>query len=136
MEKATRAATAQPDTLNSIMVNVFEDRLLATSVWSIDQRRPSGTIDDMRAASCPFNQLRLTTAKCDAGDYLVNGIGACGNCHTPKGPDGHASQIRRFPAASCSTFLIRAGLKPRVPTDTPPAATGSGHESVLTGRLA
>ena len=35
-----------------------------------------------------------------------------------------------------AVILIRAGLKPRVPTGTPPAATGSGHESVLTGRLA
>ncbi|MGO9999092.1 MAG: hypothetical protein ACLPKW_15320, partial [Acetobacteraceae bacterium] len=23
------------------------------------------------------------------GAYLVNTIGACGNCHTPKGADGH-----------------------------------------------
>ena len=24
----------------------------------------------------------------ERGDYLVNGILACGNCHTPKGPTG------------------------------------------------
>jgi hypothetical protein len=23
------------------------------------------------------------------GDYLVNGILTCGNCHTPKGPSGY-----------------------------------------------
>jgi mono/diheme cytochrome c family protein len=26
----------------------------------------------------------------ERGAYLVHGIVACGNCHTPKGPDGHA----------------------------------------------
>ncbi len=29
-----------------------------------------------------------TEALFERGDYLINGIVACGNCHTPQGPDG------------------------------------------------
>ena len=37
------------------------------------------------------------------GDYLVNGILTCGNCHTPKGPTGGHRWTRRFPAG-CLEF--------------------------------
>jgi mono/diheme cytochrome c family protein len=37
------------------------------------------------AASASFAETPL-----ERGTYLMNGIVACGNCHTPKGPDGRA----------------------------------------------
>jgi hypothetical protein len=48
-----------------------------------------------RAGAALFVLLALLPARLDAtespfeqGDYLINGIVACGNCHTPQGPDG------------------------------------------------
>ena len=36
------------------------------------------------------------------GDYLVNGILTCGNCHSPKGPTGDIAG-KDFPAACPGT---------------------------------
>jgi mono/diheme cytochrome c family protein len=33
-------------------------------------------------------RLDATESPFEHGDYLINGIVACGNCHTPQGPDG------------------------------------------------
>ena len=38
------------------------------------------------------------------GDYLVNGLLTCGNCHTPKGPTGDIKE-KAFPAACRGTNL-------------------------------
>lgn len=42
------------------------------------------------AAACLLLVLPAARAETllERGDYLVNGIVACGNCHTPQGPDG------------------------------------------------
>ena len=36
------------------------------------------------------NTANAAESQLERGTYLVHGIVACGNCHTPKGPDGHA----------------------------------------------
>ena len=38
----------------------------------------------------PRKSANATEGQQERGAYLVNSIVACGNCHTPKGPDGHA----------------------------------------------
>lgn len=43
-------------------------------------------------AAAGFSSFMVLAARADAqldrGNYLVNSVVACGNCHTPKGPDG------------------------------------------------
>jgi mono/diheme cytochrome c family protein len=39
----------------------------------------------------------------ERGKYLVNGIGACSNCHTPRGPDG-ANQLDKLLSGGSQTF--------------------------------
>jgi mono/diheme cytochrome c family protein len=39
-----------------------------------------------------FGSARADTDLLKRGDYLVNGILTCGNCHTPKGPTGDISE--------------------------------------------
>ena len=60
----------------------------------------------------------------ERGDYLVNGILTCGNCHTPKGPGGveataqmHAGGVIEW---DTPTFKVKG------PNITPDRATGIG----------
>ena len=45
------------------------------------------------------------------GDYLVNGILTCGNCHSPKGPTGDIP-ARSFPAGSPGTSRRSRSRRP------------------------
>jgi mono/diheme cytochrome c family protein len=44
------------------------------------------------AFAVTFDSARADTDLVKRGDYLVNGILTCGNCHTPKGPTGDISE--------------------------------------------
>ena len=48
------------------------------------------------------NTANAAESQLERGTYLVHGIVACGNCHTPKGPDGHALVNRKLRVALCS----------------------------------
>ncbi len=58
----------------------------------------------------------------ERGDYLVNSILACGNCHTPRGPDGPKAGMTLAGGTKFETppFTVHAS------NITPDAATGVG----------
>jgi mono/diheme cytochrome c family protein len=57
------------------------------------------------------------------GRYLVEGIAACGNCHTPKGPDGNSVPGKHLAGG----FEIQEGFGVAVtPNITPHRTTGIG----------
>ena len=56
------------------------------------------------------------------GDYLVNGIAACGNCHSPQRPDGSLAG----PPLSGGEALIQPAFTAYPPNLTPDADTGLG----------
>jgi mono/diheme cytochrome c family protein len=59
----------------------------------------------------------------ERGKYLVETIGACGNCHTPKGPDGRPIAAMAFAGG----FVIKEPPFDAVaPNITPDRATGIG----------
>ena len=59
----------------------------------------------------------------ERGRYLVEGIGACGNCHTPKGPDGTGVPAKHLAGG----FEIAEGFGVAVtPNITPDRTTGIG----------
>src|SRR5260370_2203749 len=45
-------------------------------------------ITSVTAVAITVSIARAESDLVKRGDYLVNGILACGNCHTPKGPNG------------------------------------------------
>jgi mono/diheme cytochrome c family protein len=59
----------------------------------------------------------------DRGTYLMSGIVACGNCHTPKGPDGHALADQEL---SGGLVIDTPAFHAVVPNITPDVATGIG----------
>jgi mono/diheme cytochrome c family protein len=58
----------------------------------------------------------------ERGAYLVNGIGNCGNCHSPQQPDGTLSG----PALSGGKALLAPGVIAYPPKLTPDPETGLG----------
>jgi mono/diheme cytochrome c family protein len=58
----------------------------------------------------------------ERGAYLVNGIGNCGNCHSPQQPDGTLSG----PALSGGKALLAPGVVAYSPNLTPDPETGLG----------
>lgn len=76
------------------------------------------------AAAC---LLSAATASAETllerGTYLMNGIVACGNCHTPQTPDGPAPGMEL-----AGTFLIEEeAFKAFAPNITPDGETGIGN---------
>jgi mono/diheme cytochrome c family protein len=61
----------------------------------------------------------------ERGAYLVTGIGACGNCHSPQHPDGTLAG----PALSGGMALIQPGFTAYPPNLTPDGPTGLGNWS-------
>ena len=57
------------------------------------------------------------------GAYLVNTIGACGNCHTPKGADGHALPGQELSGGLVFDFPVFHAVVPNI---TPDNDTGIG----------
>jgi mono/diheme cytochrome c family protein len=61
----------------------------------------------------------------ERGDYLVNGIANCGNCHSPQQPDGTLNG----PALSGGTALLAPRFTAYPPNLTPDPETGLGRWS-------
>lgn len=61
----------------------------------------------------------------ERGRYLVEGIAACGNCHTARGPDGPLPGME--PAGG--TVMAEPAFTARVPNITPDRETGIGSWS-------
>ena len=57
------------------------------------------------------------------GSYLMNGVVACGNCHTPKGPDGHALLDQELSGGAVFDFPAFYAVAPNI---TPDNETGIG----------
>ena len=73
------------------------------------------------AASASAQQLLA-----ERGAYLVNGVGACSNCHTPRGPGG-ATDLQRDKLLSGSTQTFQAPQYVVKGSNlTPDRATGLG----------
>lgn len=59
----------------------------------------------------------------ERGTYLVNSVVACGNCHTPKGPEG---DIPGMELAGWAEFFTVPEFTARTPNLTPDVETGIG----------
>ncbi len=70
--------------------------------------------------SAPFARADATL---DRGAYLMKSIVACGNCHTPKGPDGHAIAGRELAGGLEFNAPIFHAIAPNI---TPDPDTGIG----------
>src|SRR5579862_4821787 len=57
------------------------------------------------------------------GTYLMNSIVACGNCHTPKGPDGLAIAEQTLAGGTVIDLPIFRSVAPNI---TPDPETGIG----------
>src|SRR3984885_9405800 len=60
----------------------------------------------------------------ERGTYLMRGIVGCGNCHTPKGPDGHALQDQELAGG---VVFRTPGFDAVAGNITPDPATGIGN---------
>jgi mono/diheme cytochrome c family protein len=84
-----------------------------------------------RSAAAALFMLAVTfgTAHADdsqlkRGDYLINGIVACGNCHTPKSPDGRPLQDRELSGGVVIDLPVFHAVAPNI---TPDNETGIGR---------
>jgi mono/diheme cytochrome c family protein len=73
--------------------------------------------------------LATGTARADdrqlqRGAYLINSIVACGNCHTPKGPDGHALPDQELSGGFVIDLPVFHAVAPNI---TPDNDTGIGN---------
>ncbi len=59
----------------------------------------------------------------ERGNYLLNGIVACGNCHTPKGPDGKAIPGQDLAGGTVIEVPVFRAVAPNI---TPDRETGIG----------
>lgn len=69
----------------------------------------------------------------ERGEYLVNTIAACGNCHTPYGPDGKPRTDQAL--AGMPEWYLAEPFDLNVPNITPDETTGIGHwtdEEIIT----
>lgn len=79
-------------------------------------------------AVCVSIALSLCAAHAETalerGTYLMRGIVGCGNCHTPKGPDGHALQDQELAGG---VVFRTPGFDAVTGNITPDPATGIGN---------
>jgi mono/diheme cytochrome c family protein len=75
------------------------------------------------ASVVTFGNARADTDLVKRGDYLVNGILTCGNCHTPKGPAGDIGDK----AFSGGLSWDEPPFKVTAPNITPDKETGIGN---------
>jgi len=76
------------------------------------------------AFAATFGSARADTDLIKRGDYLVNGILTCGNCHTPKGPTGDTDIAER--AFSGGRSWDEPPFKVTAPNITQDKETGIG----------
>jgi mono/diheme cytochrome c family protein len=75
------------------------------------------------ASVVTFGNARADTDLVKRGDYLVNGILTCGNCHTPKGPAGDIGDK----AFSGGLSWDEPPFEVTAPNITPDKETGIGN---------
>jgi len=72
--------------------------------------------------------ITLTSASAETllerGSYLMKSIVACGNCHTPKGPEG---EIPGMELAGMAPFFVTPEFTANAPNLTPDPETGIGN---------
>lgn len=71
---------------------------------------------------CCWIQTTKAETKVDRGRYIVEVIGACGNCHTPQGPAGPDQALN----LSGGNPIIEPGMVAIPPNITPDEKTGIG----------
>lgn len=77
------------------------------------------------ALAVPRAHAQADAAKLERGRKLMDGVVACGNCHTPRGPQG---QLLVDKALSGGFVIVDAPeMRVVVPNITPDAATGIGR---------
>jgi len=82
-------------------------------------------IDIRTAVSWPFRlEVCYPSAPVQRGSYLVNGLLTCGNCHTPRGPDGVFAMDRQLSGGPQE--WDRPTYKVRGANITPERETGIG----------
>lgn len=74
--------------------------------------------------SATFGTAQADNIQLQRGDYLVNGIVACGNCHTPKGPDGYPLQDQELSGGLVIELPVYRAVAPNI---TPDNETGIGR---------
>ena len=74
--------------------------------------------------SVTFGPAQADDRQLQRGNYLVNGVVACGNCHTPKGPNGHPIQDLEL---SGGVVIEEPGFRAVAPNITPDSETGIGR---------
>lgn len=72
----------------------------------------------------PLRGAVATDALLERGAYLMNGIVACGNCHTPKRPDGHALADQELSGGFVFDAPVFRAVAPNI---TPDPDTGIGR---------
>ena len=75
------------------------------------------------AASLTLASLASAETPLERGTYLMDSIVACGNCHTPKGPDGHAIADRELAGGEVLDTPVFHAVSPNI---TPDKETGIG----------
>lgn len=78
------------------------------------------------ALSCASSASAYAETLLERGTYLVRSIVACGNCHTPKGPDG---EVPGMELAGMAPFFEPPDYTANAPNITPDAETGIGSWS-------
>lgn len=63
-------------------------------------------------------------ARVERGAYLMRGVAACGNCHTPKGPDGRAVADQELAGGFTIELPVFRAVMPNI---TPDKETGIGN---------
>lgn len=76
------------------------------------------------AALLALHGMAIAETPLDRGTYLMQSIVACGNCHTPKGPNG---EIPGMELAGMAPFEKTPGFDANAPNITPDPETGIGN---------
>src|SRR6185312_9375361 len=85
--------------------------------------RCAGAVGLAVAVALAWHGARAADSLVERGAYLMNGIVACGNCHTPKGPDGHALADQELSGGLVFDAPVFRAVAPNI---TPDPDTGIG----------
>ncbi len=96
----------------------------------------------MRWTRVTFFALGLTATASQAGQaadkvlergtYLLNGIVACGNCHTPKGPDGKAVAGQELAGGTVIDLPVFRAVTPNITPDKETGIRAWTDEQIIT----
>ncbi|PJI47041.1 MAG: alcohol dehydrogenase [Pseudomonas sp.] len=69
---------------HGVLADPTENRAAAIS-WPLNMRWPLGIWNALFTEAKPYQPVAAQTAEWNRGAYLVQGLGHCGTCHTPRG---------------------------------------------------